>query len=602
MAKSLEQVVELGRAGKLTAGSVSNLQRYLTEPFLTDAVPGIEKLLAAGDTQTLDKLFWEVLPFGTGGRRGEMSEFGSATMNARTIAESAWGLGTYVQRANPGKTCRAVIAYDTRHRSDEFARLSATVLVALGFEVHLFEGPRSTPELSFAVRHLHCDTGIMISASHNPPADNGFKAYWSTGGQVLAPHDQGIIDCVYQAREIPTGDYKAAVTTGQLKLIGSAVDEAYWQTLLKMSLGTSREVRAIYTPLHGVGESSVYQVLHRAGFRHVHLFEPQRSPNGRFPNVPDHLPNPERPQVFAPAIPLAKSQKAALILATDPDADRVAVMARDATGEYQFLTGNQTGALVLDYILRKRKAAGTLSDKHFVVETLVTSPLLGVLAKAYGCQIYDQLLVGFKYIGETIDRYGPEFFVFGAEESLGYLAGDYARDKDATIGALYIMELAAELAEAGQTILDRLDQIYTEHGVFAEGQVSKTCPGPTGKAQIDQIMATFRSQPPAELGGLKLELVKDYRQHEVRSLPANTRLKDLPEPSGELLIVDAVAADCRVSVALRPSGTEPKIKFYFFSRVAPGVPVVDGRKIANERMQQLRDGLNAWADQVTAGK
>ncbi|MGH7129131.1 MAG: phospho-sugar mutase, partial [Planctomycetaceae bacterium] len=423
-----------------------------------------------------------------------------------------------------------------RNRSVEFARLTATTLAANGLTVFYFESHRATPELSFAVRRLGCDVGVMISASHNPPSDNGFKAYWSHGGQILPPHDEGIIECVYQTTTIPTIDFNQAVREKKIEIIGAELDREFIEAVASLSLSDQRAVPAIYTPLHGVGESSVYAVLKSAGFERVELFEPQRAADGNFTNVPGQLPNPERTEVFAPAIARAKEIGAEIMLASDPDADRLGVCVRGSDGEYVHLTGHRIGALLTDYVLRRRAAAGTLTPQHYIVETLVTTPLVAAIGRKHGVRVIDDLLVGFKYIAETMEGEGPELFVFGAEESLGYLAGQYARDKDAAIAALYLLELAAELRREGKTLLDRLDELFIEHGYFAEGQRSKTCEGSSGQQQIEELMRAFREAPPAELGGRPLDRVLDFGRHEVRSLPANAKSQELPRPDGDLLI------------------------------------------------------------------
>lgn len=587
-------------AGQLTASSEPIIGKWLTRPAYAEYREAVLTLIEEKKFSELDRLFWTDIPFGTGGRRGEMSEFGAATINARTIAESAWGLATYAKRTNGEHGRKVVIACDTRLRSIEFSKLSARVCAAQGLKVYLFDGPRATPELSFAVRHLGCDCGIMISASHNPPADNGFKAYWSTGCQVLPPHDKGIIECVYTAEEIPAVSFEEGVATGQIEVIGPQVDAAYIQAVSQISLSTKRDVKALYTPLHGVGETSVYRVLHELGFDGVEIFEGQRAADGRFPNVPDQLPNPERPKVFEPAIPAAKGMGAALIMATDPDADRLAVMVQNKEGEYQFLTGNQLGALLVDHVLRSRQQIGKLSPQHYVVETLVTTPLIAAIAKQYGVRCIDQLLVGFKYIGATIDAEGPEGFLFGSEESLGYLAGSYARDKDACVGAVYVMELAAELAAAGQTLLDRLNEIFSQYGVYVEQQISRTCTGPTGQQQISAIMQAFRSKPPAAWGAARLVHVVDYQLHEARSLPDNATLRSVPEPKGDLLFVDAVAGPCELRVAMRPSGTEPKIKFYLFGKAPAGQAIEAATAQVEGALADLSAGLERWIAGVVA--
>lgn len=608
--KAIEAAVQ---EGKITATSGQNVNRWLTESYYSEYRDRLLGLIESGSFSELNRLFWERIPFGTGGRRGPMSDFGSATINARTIAESANGLAVYVQRtAQPdvlqnqsNRTLRAVIARDTRNRSTEFARLTASILAAHGFQVFFFPDPRATPELSFAVRHLNCHTGVMISASHNPPADNGFKAYWSTGGQVLPPHDQGIIACVDACEEIPKLDFDTAVSEGKIIVLPStvdegkgdptlAVDQAYVNAVASLSVSSARSVRALYSPMHGVGESSIFQVVTQAGFRHVEIYEPQRFPDGNFPNVPDHLPNPERSQALQPAIDYARQQGHAIVMASDPDADRLAVAVRTAGDKFVCLTGNQLGALLADFVLSKRSAAGTLSADHFLLETLVTTPMLVAVGQAYGVKVIRNLLVGFKYIAAAIDENGPDQFVFAAEESVGYMAGKYCRDKDASIAALYALELASELQTEGKTLVDRLDELYTRHGFFHESQFVQTCPGAEGSAQIASMMKALRERTPGELGSIKFKTVSDYKRHEVRSLPSNKVQSDLPHPSGDLLILEGNSGTCRVTLAGRPSGTEPKIKFYLFANVSKDVPLTEAKQQAQKILSDLECDLKTW--------
>ncbi len=586
--------------GKLSESALANIRRWLTEPGYAAYVPKILPLVRDGKFEELDSLFWEVIPFGTGGRRGVMTEFGSATMNARTIAESANGIAVYLKSVKEKPGGRAVVAYDTRHRSREFAQLTACVFAAHGLHVCLFESHRSTPELSFAVRYLKCDTGVMISASHNPPTDNGVKAYWGTGAQVLPPHDTGIIECVYQSNEIPIANFDDALADGRIELVGTDVDEAYVRTVARLSLSAARDIDVLFTPLHGVGETSVYRVLEQAGFEGIKIFEPQREPNGSFPNVPNHLPNPELPAVFGPPIEQARKDGAALVLASDPDADRLGVAVRDAAGKFVHLTGNRIGVLLADYIIRKRKAAGTLGPQQYVVETLVTTPLIAEIARSYKIRAIDNLLVGFKYIAQTMDREGPERFVLGAEESLGYLAGTYARDKDAAIAALYLCECAAELKRQNKTLLDRLDELYAVHGYFLESQRSETCKGPKGRALIERLMEALTKDPPRTLAGIDLARVRDYQKHEIRSLPANERTAALLEPQGDMVFFESAAGDNVISFAARPSGTEPKIKFYFFARarISEGTALADIKSSTESRLREFQDALSAWVQNV----
>ena len=588
---------------RLSASAAQNLKRWLSDPGYRDYVAALSTLLSAQKFAELDRLFWEVIPFGTGGRRGPMADFGSATMNPRTVAESANGLAVYLASVKGQPGGKAAVAYDTRNRSKEFAQITATTFAARGLTVYLFAEHRSTPELSFAVRYLQCDVGVVISASHNPPADNGFKAYWNAGAQVLPPHDSGIIDQVYRSSEIPTLSFEEAVKSGRIQLIGEEVDKAYVAAVVEQSLSQARGIPILFTPLHGVGETSVYQVLRAAGFEQLSIFEGQRKADGNFPGVPRQLPNPELPAVFDPPIEEARIRSIPLILASDPDADRLGAVVRDAGGHFVHLTGNRIGALITDYVVSKRKAAGTVTPQHFVCETLVTTPLIGAIVRAAGLRVIDNLLVGFKYIAQTMDREGPDLFVFGAEESLGYLCGKYARDKDAAVAALMLAEFASELQTANKTLLDRLDELYLQHGYFLESQKSETCVGPTGRAQIDALMLRLATSPPVELAGLSLIRVRDYLRHEVRDLPSNKKASDLPQPEGDMLIFEAHAPDCEITLAVRPSGTEPKIKFYFFARSqiasADQLPLI---KVQTEqRVEEFQKALSTWAKHVWAG-
>ena len=585
-------------AAKLSPTAAANLKRFLTEPQYIAERARAAALVEAADVEQIDALFWQVIPFGTGGRRGPMGDFGPATINERTIAESAQGLAVYAKQADADiqsgrRAGKAVVAHDTRNNSRLFAEVTARTLAGNGFEVYLFDSHRSTPLLSFAVRHLGCDVGVMITASHNPPADNGFKAYWSTGGQVLAPHDKGIIEAVLAVEEVHQTD----LDDPKIHAAGSEVDEAFWKAVTDLSLCDHRDIPALFSPLHGVGETVCHEVVKRAGFD-VEVFEPHRTPDGDFPNVDAHFPNPERTEVFAPLIEHAKTSGAEVLLASDPDADRLGVVVKGSDGSFERLSGNQVGALLTDYVCRQRSSE--LTADHFVVYTLVTTPLIGAIARGHGLKVIDQLLVGFKYIGHAMDEHGPGKFVFGAEESLGYLAGQYARDKDAGIAALYTLEAAAELRAGGKTLLDRLDELYAEHGYFWEGQTSKVCPGASGAEQIAKICDAFRNAPPQDLAGVTLTSVRDFGQHEVRDLPANTKSADLPEPRGNVLMFEGGKGDLTVRIAVRPSGTEPKIKFYLFAQHA----VPDAASLTTVKSQTagqinaVKGALSAWLDGV----
>ncbi len=600
----LARVAAAEQSGALSAPAAANLRRWLTEaPFAAYRGP-LAAEVGAGQWKRLDDAFYTVLEFGTGGRRGRMDPVGTNVLNDRTIGESARGLADYLA-SKPGadapKSC--VIARDTRHNSPEFARRCATVLAAAGFKVHLFADYRSTPLLSFAVRHLHCAAGIMITASHNAPSDNGFKCYAATGGQVIPPDDAGIIACVKAAsdREIPEADYDEAVRAGTIVLAGAEVDIAYINAVVAEAVATARDLSIVYTPMHGVGETSVAAALKQAGFR-VDVLESQRTPDGDFPNIPGHVANPEIPKTLAASIERAKATGADLVLGSDPDADRIGVgipVTGDPKGEWTTLDGNQIGALLAAFVIKQTKAAGRLRPDHYLVTTLVTSQMAKALAAREGVRTEDDLLVGFKWIGQRIDEAGPAGFLFGFEESHGYLKGTYARDKDAAVASLLFAELAATVKDRRQTVLEYLDDLYIDVGHHGERLINKTLEGREGATQIKALMAAFREHPPRSVGGLDVTEVHDYQTHEVRSLTGGPA-RPLPEPSGDLMIFHTSAPGTRF--AARPSGTEPKIKFYLFARSGTeGVSDRDKLAAVKARTEAQLDRIGEDIERYVAG-
>ena len=599
MDDTAKQVDRAAAAGKITATAARNIQSWLKHEFLESYHARIREFVAAGDWETLNSLFWTAIPFGTGGRRGPMGELGPATINDRTIAESAHGMAVYLRKSGCRQDGSAAVAHDTRHQSRHFAELTAAILAAHGLTVFLFESHRSTPELSFAVRHLNCDIGVMISASHNPPCDNGFKAYWSNGGQVIAPHDEGIIAEVEKAETIPQPDFRDALADRRIRLVGEDVDVAYVDAVAALSQSNCRDISAVYTPLHGVGETSIWKVVAKLGFD-IDIFEDHRQPDGSFPNVPQHLPNPELQQVFDPVIDWVASgnHTAELILASDPDADRLGVMARDRTGGFTSLSGNQIGALLTDYLLSRRAAAGTLHSDDYVVQTLVTTPLVRAVAESYGSQAVYELLVGFKYIAQTMEERGTDNFVFGAEESIGFLAGGYCRDKDGAIAAMFVLELAAELKTHGRTLLDQLDDLHRRHGYHCEGQKSIYCEGPSGKSSIDGLMRQLRTDPPESLGAVTLVEVADYKNGRRTAIPSGGQIDTIECPRGDLLMYSTDPEErVRVQIACRPSGTEPKIKFYFFcqSDLSDESDLERARLAGDAKLNEVQTALTTWA-------
>jgi phosphoglucomutase/phosphomannomutase len=462
------------------------------------------------------------------------------------------------------KPLACAVAYDTRHRSREFAELCASIMAAAGFKVWFLDGFRSTPEASFTVRYKHCDCGIMITASHNPPTDNAVKVYWSTGGQLLPPHDENVIDRVYKVTEIKRIPWAEGLASGQIVLCQEEVDAAFVAAVLRQSAPGPRDVKIIYSPLHGVGASAVCPVLQGAGFRDFEVFGPHASPDPDFTNVPGHVANPENPAVFDAMIARGNEIGADLILATDPDCDRLGCAARltpAADSAWGTMTGNQIGPLLTDSLLAARKAAGTLDPRLYVVKT----ELMRRIADDYGVQTSGNLLVGFKYIGGEMDLRGPKDFVFGAEESYGYLAGDHVRDKDAAVASLLLAELAGRLKAAGKTLHQRLDELFTRYGCHTEGQINVQMPGEQGMDAMKAVMAAFRSNPPTELGGMKLARVRDYLNGTLTD--AGGKPAPLNGPRGDLVILDFATEGNYVAV--RPSGTEPKVKFYMFAYDPP---------------------------------
>ncbi len=565
---ALTQLEAAADAGKLTADAARHTRAWLVEDRYAQFAPEVARHIAAGMWRQLDDAFWNVIPFGTGGRRGKMYPIGTGTINDRTIGESAQGLADYVTAQFPGdKNLACALAYDTRHQSRHFAELCAEIMAAAGFKVWFLDSYRSTPELSLAVRHLHCMCGIMVTASHNPPSDNAVKIYWSTGGQILPPHDAGIIDRVMNVGAIRRVPFSKALAAGQIAYCQEEVDAAYLQADFSQALPGPRKLSIIYSPLHGVGVSAILPLLSADGFIDVELFGPHAEPNGDFPNVPGHVANPENPAIFDAIIERAREARADLILATDPDCDRLgcaAPLTSDPAGSWATLSGNQIAVLLADYLLDARRRAGTLSPRHYIVKTLVTTEMVRRIADYYGVRTLGELQVGFKYIGQAIDEAGPEYFVYGCEESHGYQVGTHARDKDAPVAAMLLAELAAAAKARGQSLHERLDGLYIQFGYHAERQFSLTLPGSQGMKQIQALMARVRNNPPAKLAGLEIVEIRDYLSLTKRS--PGGKSAPFVGPPGDMVVLDLTEEGN--SLAVRPSGTEPKVKFYFFGYTA----------------------------------
>ncbi|MFP3089805.1 phospho-sugar mutase [Treponema sp. TIM-1] len=519
----------------------------------------VEKLLTAGDFTELEDRFYRNLEFGTGGLRGVIGG-GYNRMNTLVVKSATQGLAGYLLKAVPGKaaagTLKAVIAYDSRHYSAEFAEASALIFAANGIKAYLFSSLRPTPELSFAIRYLGCDTGIVVTASHNPPQYNGYKAYWNDGSQVIPPHDQGIIDEVNAVTEIKEISQDEALRRGFLEIIDREVDEPY-QSMVKSRLfrpdlikAKAGEVKIVYTPLHGTGAKHVEKVLGDLGLKVITVPE-QREGNGDFPTVA--FPNPEEAAALDMAIQLGKKEKADVVMATDPDADRFGIAVPDkdrGRKAYTLLTGNQLGALLADYIFLSLNELGKMPAKPVMVNTIVTTGMQKRVAASYGVECIE-CLTGFKWIADVMRRYEQDgsgkTFVFGTEESYGFLVETEVRDKDGVSAAALTAEMTLYWRSLGKSLLNRLDELYRKNGYWQELGISKYFPGPEGPAIMKGIMDTYRSNPPAILGGIKV-----------------TGVRDLARGSGELPASDVLQffLEDGTVVSARPSGTEPKIKFY----------------------------------------
>ena len=594
--QAVVQVEAAAAEGKLSAGAVENLRIWLTEPRYAEYAPQVAEHVEQAKWQELDDVFWTVIPFGTGGRRGRMYPIGSNAINDRTIGESAQGLADYVKQQAGEKPLACAIAYDTRHRSREFAELCAEIMAAAGFTVWFLDGYRSTPELSFAVRYKDCDCGIIVTASHNPPSDNAVKAYWSTGGQILPPHDQGVIDRVMSTTDIRRTPFAEGLASGQIVYCQEEVDRAFFEAVASQSRPGPRELKIIYSPLHGVGASAVMPALEAAGFTDVELFGPHAEPSGDFPNVPGHVSNPENPRVFDMIVDRAKQTGAELILATDPDCDRVGCSAPKTIqpgAPWDVLTGNQIGAVLVDYLLEIGRRQGTLTSEHYVVKTLVTTELMRRIADAYGVETVGDLLVGFKWIGGVMDQRDPAKFILGAEESYGFLVGAHARDKDAAVASMILAELTAQAKSEGLTLHEKLDALFKKYGCHGERTISVKMPGSEGMDRMKALMAQFRSDPPKSLAGMKVARVRDYLSQTMTL--SGSKPEPLDGPKGDIVILDLESEGNYVAV--RPSGTEPKVKFYMFAHDPPEASQdLDAVKSAQaERLAALQRDLEAFS-------
>jgi len=525
----------------------------------------IQQLIDEGKSIELTDAFYKELEFGTGGLRGLIG-VGSNRMNRYTVGAATQGLANYLNKNFEGQEIKVAIAYDSRIKSDEFSSIIADIFSANGITVYLFDALRPTPELSFAIRELGCQSGVVVTASHNPKEYNGYKAYWVDGSQVVAPHDKNIIGEVDAITSIE--DIRFQGDPSRIHKVGKDIDEKYLSHILSLSISKEaiarqKDLKIVFTPLHGTGITLVPELLDRMGFENVTVIEEQAEPNGNgnFPTVV--YPNPEESEAMTLAVQKATEIDADLVMGTDPDSDRVGIAAKNLDGSIQLLNGNQTAVLLIYYLLNAWKDAGKLTGTQFVAKTIVTTDLIDVMAEDYSVKCYNTL-TGFKYIAQVIrEKEGVEEFIGGGEESYGYLIGDAVRDKDAIASCAMIAELTAYAKDRGLGLFDLLIEIYTKYGFYYEGLLSVTRKGKTGAEEIQQMMADFRQNPPKQLAGSDVIRMDDYKQLKSTDF-VNNVTREIP--SGELGIESSNVLQFFTAdgskFTCRPSGTEPKIKFY----------------------------------------
>ncbi len=535
-----------------------NIDQWLSGPYDVETKSILQGLLEKGDQTTLTDSFYKSLEFGTGGMRGEMG-VGCNRMNRYTVGAATQGFANYLLKSLPGQNIKVAIAHDSRNNSPEFTRIAADIFTANGIEVYLFPALRPTPQLSFTVRHLGCQAGLVITASHNPKEYNGYKAYWSDGSQVVAPHDKNIVAEVNAIQSIT--DIKFEGNPDLLHMLDESIDEAYLKTIRTNCrqpevIKRQKDLKIVFSPIHGTGITLVPKALALLGFEAVHVVAEQAEPNGNFPSVV--YPNPEEKEAMTLALTKAKELDADLVIATDPDADRVGAAVKSPTGEWQLLNGNQMASLIIYYLLR----VSPLKGNEFVAKTIVTTDLIDKMCAKRGVPCYNTL-TGFKFIAQVIrELEGKEQFLGGGEESYGYLIGDAVRDKDAVASCAMIAELTAYAKDQGLSLFDFLAEMYMENNFYYEGLISLTKKGKAGAEEIKQMMMNLRSNVPASVAGSKPVRVLDYEGLTSTDLETGA-VSAIPVGRGieASNVIQLILADGS-KVSARPSGTEPKIKFY----------------------------------------
>jgi phosphoglucomutase len=547
-------------------GYKETYEAWLEGAYFDEATKAELQAIKDNDKEIEDR-FYKDLEFGTAGLRGVIGA-GTNRMNIYTVRKATQGLANYILKVN-AQDKGVAIAFDSRHMSPEFAQEAALCLAANGIKAYIFETLRPTPELSFAVRHLGCVAGINVTASHNPPEYNGYKVYWEDGAQITPPHDSGImgeVKAISDWNTVKTMDKAEAEKAGLFEVIGKEVDDAYMAELKKQVIhmdaiqAEGKNLKIVYTPLHGTGNIPARRILKELGFENVYVVKEQELPDGDFPTV--SYPNPEAAEAFELGLKLAKEVDADLVLATDPDADRLGVRVKDKNGEYHDLTGNMSGCLLANYEISQRKAVnGSLPEDGALIKTIVTTNLADAIAKGYGVKLIE-VLTGFKFIGQQIlgfEKSGKGSYLFGFEESYGCLIGTYARDKDAIVATMALCEAAAYYKTQGKTLWDAMIEMYEQFGYYKDDIKAVTMKGIEGLQKIQDIMNSLRQNPPAEFAGHKVVAVRDYKADTIKNLETG-EVTPTGLPNSNVLYYE-LTNDAWVCV--RPSGTEPKVKFYY---------------------------------------
>ena len=569
-------------------------QEWLNNPYFDEATKAELQSIAA-DEKEIEERFYMDLEFGTAGLRGVIGA-GTNRMNIYTVRKATQGLANYIAAVN-GQAKGVAIAFDSRRMSPEFADEAALCLAANGIKAYVFESLRPTPELSYAVRKLGCIAGINITASHNPPEYNGYKVYWEDGAQITPPHDKGIMDEVKKVTDyatVKTMDKEAAKAAGMYVTIGADIDDPYIEELKSLVLhqdsidAVGKDLKIVYSPLHGTGNIPVRRVLKELGFTNVYVVPEQELPDGEFPTV--SYPNPEAEEAFELGLKLGKEVDADLILATDPDADRLGVYVKDSkTGEYHSLTGNMSGCLIGDYVISQKKEKEGLPKDGAFIKSIVSTNMADAIAKYYGIQLIE-VLTGFKFIGQKILEFetkGNGTYLFGMEESYGCLTGTYARDKDAVVASMALCEAAAYYKTKNMTLWDAMIAMYERYGYYKDDVKAITLKGIEGLEKIQEIMNTLRENTPAEIGGYKVVSARDYKADTIKNV-ATGEVTSTGLPSSNVLYYD-LTDDAWVCV--RPSGTEPKVKFYYGIK---GTSLAD----ADEKSEALGKEVLAMIDKM----